>query len=77
MATAIGKTECFTCKKETRIFICEGCMQNFCLNCLPKHIQTLGQELDQIQNDHDQFRQTLNEQKEDPTKHLLVQRINQ
>jgi outer membrane murein-binding lipoprotein Lpp len=77
MATVAPKPQCFICNKETRTFNCAGCTQNFCFNCLQKHVQTLGQELDHIENDHDQFRQTLNEQKDDPTKHLLIQRINQ
>jgi chromosome segregation ATPase len=77
MATAIAKTQCFTCKKETRTFNCEGCTQNFCVNCLTKHLQTLRQGLDQIENEHDEFRQILNEQKDDPKNHQLIQKINQ
>jgi phosphomevalonate kinase len=77
MATAIGKTQCFLCKKETRTFICEGCTQNFCLNCIKKHVQTLHQGLDQIENEHDEFRQILNEQKDDSKNHQLIQKINQ
>jgi outer membrane murein-binding lipoprotein Lpp len=76
MATAAAKTQCFLCKKE-RTFNCTGCTQNFCVDCLKKHVQILGQELDQIENDHDQFRQILNEQKDDPKNHQLIQKINQ
>ena len=77
MATANVKTPCFSCRKETRPFSCTGCAKEFCLNCLTKHVQGLGQELDKIENDHDQFRQTLDEQKVDPKEHSLIQRIDQ
>ena len=76
MATSTAKAQCFSCKKETRRYNCEGCSKDFCFNCLTKHHQILGQELDKIENNHDQFRDKLNEQKADPKKHLLVQKID-
>ncbi len=77
MATANVKVRCFSCNKETSTFICGGCSNNFCRNDLMKHLQILSQELDQIENDHDQFREKLNEHKNDPKTHLLIQKIDQ
>jgi len=76
MATPTAKTECFSCRKETRTFKCEGCSQNFCLNCLTIHVQTLSKQLDEIEHDHDQFREKFNDQKDDPEKHPLIQQID-
>ena len=76
MATSAAITECSSCNKPTSTFLCRGCSRDFCVKCLTKHLQVLGQELDKIQNDHDQFRQRLNEQKADPKKHALIQKID-
>jgi len=37
--------------------MCQGCFENFCRINLPKHLQTFGEQLDQIEKNHDQFRQ--------------------
>jgi outer membrane murein-binding lipoprotein Lpp len=76
MATVTAKIQCFSCRKETRTFKCEGCSQSFCLNCLTIHVQTLSKQFDEIENDHDQFRQKFNDQKNDPKKHPLIQQID-
>ena len=77
MATANGKTQCSICGKETSTFNCGGCSQNFCRNDLTIHFQKLSQDLDEIENDYDQFRQKLNEQKDNPKKCQLIQQIDQ
>jgi chromosome segregation ATPase len=77
MVIANAKTQCFSCCKETRTFNCGGCLQNYCLNCLPIHLQKLREDLDEIEYDHDQFRQKLNDQKENPKKCSLIQEIDQ
>ena len=70
-----AKTQCSTCEKKTT-FHCTGCSKNLCLNCLTKHVETLSTQLDEIEYGHDQFRQKLNDQKDDPNKHSLIQQIN-
>jgi outer membrane murein-binding lipoprotein Lpp len=77
MAAANAKIQCFSCCKETRTFICAGCSQHFCRDDLTKHLQKLREDLDKIENEHDQFRQKFNDQKEDPKKHLLIQKVDQ
>jgi chromosome segregation ATPase len=56
MATENIKTQCHTCK-DTRTFNCAGCSKNFCRVCLPKHLQELDTFLEQIETDHDEFRE--------------------
>jgi chromosome segregation ATPase len=77
MATANTRTQCFTCKKQTRTFICEGCSKNFCRDDLTKHLQELDIELGEIETDHDQFRQKLNGQKMNPNEHSLIKEVDQ
>ena len=77
MTSASNKTICFTCNKEKITYACQGCSQRFCLSDLPKHRQDLSQELDQIENEYDQFRQNLNDQISDPNSHPLMKEINQ
>ena len=77
MAATNSKRECFSCKKVTRTFNCDGCSQNFCTDCLTKHLQELKKNLHTIETDYDQFRQKLNDQKKDPKKRSLIQQVDQ
>ncbi|CAF0912525.1 unnamed protein product [Adineta steineri] len=77
MAMANNKTQCFTCNKEKITYSCEGCLKRFCLIHLTEHQQNLNEELNHIINDYDQFKQTINEQKENLYNHSLIKQINQ
>jgi formyltetrahydrofolate synthetase len=77
MAEANASTQCFTCNKQTRLFLCEGCSKKFCREDLTKRLQEFDIVLDQIENDHDQFREKLNRQKMNPNEHSLIKEINQ
>ncbi|CAF1236552.1 unnamed protein product [Adineta steineri] len=77
MAMANNKTPCFTCNKEKITFPCEGCSKRFCLLHLTEHQQILNEELNHIINDYDQFKQRINEQKQNPQNHSLIKQINQ
>ncbi|CAF4059823.1 unnamed protein product [Adineta steineri] len=76
MAMASNKTQCFTCNKEKITYPCKGCSKEFCLTHLTEHQQNLNEELNHIINDYDQFKQTINEQKQNPQDHLLIEQIN-
>ncbi|CAF1276618.1 unnamed protein product [Adineta steineri] len=76
MAMANNKTQCFTCNKEKITYPCEGCSQRFCLVHLNEHKQILNDELNHIINDYDEFKQTINEQKQNPQNHSLIRQIN-
>jgi len=73
---AAPKAQCSVCCRETSAFICGGCTQYFCRQDLTEHIQKLSRELEEIENDHDEFRQTLNDQKGDSKKRSLIQEID-
>ena len=77
MATATAKAQCSLCKKESSTFNCDGCLQKFCWTDLNKHRQSLGEQLDQIETDHDQFRQKLIDKKTNVKKHPSMQQIDQ
>ena len=77
MAEATGKGRCVICEKEKSAVRCEGCLQIFCRVHLNDHSQQLNKELDEIEMNRDLFRQTLNEQTNNPQKHPLIQRIDQ
>lgn len=76
MATA-NKGRCVRCEKEKRGVRCEGCSQLFCFEHLPDHRQELNEQFDEIEMNRDLFRQSLTQQTTDPTKHALIQQINQ
>ncbi|CAF1049178.1 unnamed protein product [Adineta steineri] len=74
---ANNKTQCFTCTKDKITYPCEGCSQRFCLIDLVEHRQILNNELHHITNEYNQFKQTINEQKQSPQNHTLMNQINQ
>ncbi|CAF4242021.1 unnamed protein product, partial [Adineta steineri] len=71
---ANNTTRCSTCNKNKITYPCEGCSQKFCLMDLTEHRQILNNELHHIANDYNQFKQTINEQKQN---HSLIDQINQ
>ncbi|CAF4429926.1 unnamed protein product, partial [Adineta steineri] len=80
MAMANNKTQCFTCKKEKITYSCEGCSKRFCLIHLTEHQQMLNEELNHIINGYDQFKQRINEQKQNPQSlqnQTLIKQINE
>ncbi|CAF4221977.1 unnamed protein product [Adineta steineri] len=66
MTMANTKTQCFKCNKEKTTYPCKGCSKEFCLTHLTEHQQILNEELNDIINDYDQFKQRINEQKQNP-----------
>lgn len=70
------KNICSTCERETRTYICEGCSQRFCFQHLLEHRKNLDDQLDQIGNKHDQFRQDFNDQTTDPKKYRSIEHID-
>ncbi|CAF0761157.1 unnamed protein product [Adineta steineri] len=77
MAMANNKTICFICNEEKITYPCKGCSKEFCFMDLAKHKQILNEELHYITNEYNQFKQTINEQKQDPQNHSLIEQINQ
>ncbi|CAF0862143.1 unnamed protein product [Adineta steineri] len=77
MAMANNKTTCFTCNTEKITYSCEGCSKRFCLMHLIEHQQILNDELNHITNEYNEFKQTINEQKQNSQIDLLVKQIDQ
>ncbi|CAF0863646.1 unnamed protein product [Adineta steineri] len=77
MATANIRVQCSICNKENTTYICRGCSKDFCFQHLTEHRQILHRQLDEIINDHDQFQQTIIQQKQNPLNSLLIQQINE
>jgi len=73
MANAIVKKQCSTCNKEKSTYKCEGCSLDFCFNHLNEHRQIIQKQFDELENDHDQFKQRIIQQLND----LLIQQIDQ
>jgi sugar lactone lactonase YvrE len=76
MAMVTGKAKCSVCGNETSTYNCGGCSQNFCRIDLEKHLQILNKQLNEIEHDHNQFRQIFNDQKDDLRKCSLIYDIN-
>ena len=74
MATANMK--CSICEEDQVTYLCGGCSKYFCFDHLTEHHEILNTQLQQIQDDYNQFRQTLIDQRKDPQKHPLILEIN-
>ncbi|CAF1104218.1 unnamed protein product [Rotaria sp. Silwood1] len=76
MAQAPGRTARIICGKEKVTFLCGGCTQEFCFNHLADHKQELSKQFDEVEVNHDFFRQILTEQTSKPQQHPLIQQID-
>ncbi|CAF1370489.1 unnamed protein product [Adineta steineri] len=77
MAMANDKTLCFKCNEDKITYSCRGCSKEFCITDLTEHRQLLVNELHHITNEYNEFKQTINEQKQNPHNHALIEQINQ
>jgi hypothetical protein len=71
MTTVTGKAPCFTCGKKKSGVRCEGCLQTFCFNHFTDHRQEFTKSLNEIEVNHESFRQTLTEQALNSQKHPI------
>ncbi|CAF1436230.1 unnamed protein product [Adineta steineri] len=74
---ANNKTQCFKCNKEKITYPCEGCSNRFCFIHLTEHQQTLNEELNRVINDYDEFKERINEQKQNLQNDSLIKQINE
>ncbi|CAF1226629.1 unnamed protein product [Adineta steineri] len=77
MAMTSSKTQCFKCKIEKITYPCKGCSKEFCLIHLTEHQQILNEELNQITNDYNEFKPSINKQKEQSHNYSVIKKINQ
>lgn len=76
MATTPGRTRCTTCERERVTSKCSGCSQDFCYTHLGEHRQQLSKQLDEIEAQRDQFKQTIAQKTTSSEKHTLIQQID-
>jgi hypothetical protein len=76
MTTVTGKAPCFTCGKKKSGVRCEGCLQTFCFNHFTDHRQEFTKSLNEIEVNHESFRQTLTEQALNSQKHPLIKQVD-
>ncbi|CAF1646247.1 unnamed protein product, partial [Adineta steineri] len=77
MAMANDKTLCFICNENKITYPCKGCSNEFCLLDLTEHRQILTNELHHITNQYNEFKQTINKQKQDSQNFSSIEQINQ
>ncbi|CAF0820438.1 unnamed protein product [Adineta steineri] len=77
MTTANSKAQCFVCNKEKNTYNCKGCSNEFCFPHLTEYRQRIETQLEEIVNDHDQFQETIIQQKQNSNNSSLIQQINQ
>jgi hypothetical protein len=56
---------------------CEGCSQALCTKHFIDHRRLLGEEMNVIITEHDQFQQSLNQQTSQPESHPLIKQIDE
>ncbi|CAF1360143.1 unnamed protein product [Adineta steineri] len=76
-AAANSRAKCSICNKANTTYVCPGCSKGFCFQHLTEHRQILGNQLEEIINNHDQLQQTIVQQKQNPLNSSLIQRISQ
>jgi len=77
MATSNTIMKCFACREEITTYICTGCSKHFCVDDLMKHREELKLQFHQIEDQRNQFAQTLDDQKNNRNNHPLIQQITQ
>jgi hypothetical protein len=79
MTTSGINVKCSICNKEITTYICRcgGCSNDFCLEHFSEHHQTFQTQFQDLQNNFNEFRQTIIEQKNQPEKRSAIEKINQ
>ncbi|CAF3070572.1 unnamed protein product [Rotaria sp. Silwood2] len=77
MATATQGTICVKCKKTKGIVTCKGCSKDFCLDHINEHYSELNEQLGKTEDQFNEFKIGIEEQKADPQKHELTKQIDE
>ncbi|CAF1438430.1 unnamed protein product [Adineta steineri] len=77
MAMTNNKRKCFICHRENNTYTCEGCSKRFCSRHIPEHQQRLNEELHYIIHGYNEFKDRINEQKQNQHNHSLIKQIDQ
>jgi hypothetical protein len=79
MASALTRKQCANgndCKQPSAA-LCEGCSKALCTKHFIDHRRLLGEEMDAIICQHDQFQHTLNQQTTNSDSHPLIKQIDE
>ncbi|CAF5125542.1 unnamed protein product [Rotaria sp. Silwood1] len=76
MATTTGKTSCIICKKSKMTVKCSGCSKDFGLNHISEHHNELSQQLGTIEDQFNDLKLEMDEQKSNPQKPELMKQID-
>lgn len=71
--STIKISPCVLCGKGMDSFVCS---QNFCANHVNEHRQKLSKKMDEIRQEHDDLRQSLNAKLENLDSHVVMKEIN-
>lgn len=77
MATSSATTKCSVCNEEKITYACSGCSRYFCLDDLVEHRESLKLEFHKVEDQRNQFMETLNDYKNKTNNHRLINEINQ
>ncbi|CAF1058738.1 unnamed protein product [Rotaria sordida] len=72
MATTTDKIPCVKCKKPKNAVTCPGCSQAFCLSHVNEHHNELSEQLVTIEDQFNELRIEIDEQKSELQKHELI-----
>ncbi|CAF3647517.1 unnamed protein product [Rotaria sp. Silwood1] len=76
MATTTGKTSGVICKKSKITVKCSGCSKDFGLNHISEHRNELSQQLGTIEDQFNDLKLEMDEQKSNPQKPELMKQID-
>ena len=77
MTTVSNRTICLTCNKHKITYICQGCSECFCFDHLLQHRTDLHEQLHLIESAYKNFRQNIEEKRNDSTKYSLIKQVDQ
>lgn len=77
MAQSSIQTKCSMSDDGAADTSCKGCSKDFCFDHLAQHRQVLNEQLGVIQNDYQQFKQTIIDVKNNSQNHPLIKQIYQ
>ncbi|CAF1267424.1 unnamed protein product [Rotaria sp. Silwood1] len=76
MATITAKTSCVKCKKIKNTLKCSGCSQDFCFDHIAEHRNELSEQLSQCEDQFNEVKIKIDEQKSEPQKNKLMKQID-
>jgi hypothetical protein len=79
MASTSTRKQCSndTGCKQMAAALCEGCSKALCTKHFIEHRRFLGEEMNVVISEHDQFQHTLNQQTKNPNSHPLITQIDE